>query len=105
MQIGDPGDTIIYNCTIKSNSENLLLIWKITFLGEAPIEIMFDDSSTENMVVNISDTISAVRIGYISEEYIESVILITSEMRNVIINCGNNVSSTEESVLYSTSGI
>jgi hypothetical protein len=99
-----PGDTIIYNCSIESNSENVHLRWKITFLGESPVEIMFDSSSTENMVVNDSQ-ISAILIRYTSEKYIESAIFFTPEMRSVIINCGSDVSSVEESVLYNTSGI
>ena len=72
-----PGDTVYYNCSILSNSENVHLYWNVTFPGLMPISIFYDNTSNVNIMDYWSMNISSILLDYRSEEYIESIIVLT----------------------------
>ena len=80
-----PGDTIPFNCSIQSNSENVLLTWLITLPGEITVNITYDNTSslmtTDDLGMNISTSLTR----FISDEYIESVAVLTV-LNNLYIN-------------------
>ncbi len=67
--------SIIYNCSIMSNSENLQLTWRVTFPGDlAPTNITYDGNSVLNRMDNLLGSVSSTLVEYRSDEYIESTI-------------------------------
>jgi hypothetical protein len=90
-----PGDKILYNCSVESNSENVQLTWVVTF----------SDSTTFNKTYyNISDNItdgtmndlgiSTVLTRYVEDQYIESLITFTVldgvHLNGSVLTCRSN---------------
>lgn len=69
-----PGDIIPYNCSIRSNSEMVHLIWRVMLPEHMPINITYDSTSRLNNTDNLNDFISAIPRVYERGEYIESVL-------------------------------
>ena len=103
-----PGDTIIYNCNILSNSEVIHLIWHITFPGYMPINITYDGTSSlarfdRNITVNLTK--------YQEDQYIGSEITLTVlknfTMNGTILECSiaPNLDSDSTIILVNTSGM
>lgn len=76
MAIDCPGEPIVYNCSIQSNTEDLHLTWHITIPGMILIDITYDNTSNLDRInsheLNISSTLT--RYG---GEFIESIIILT----------------------------
>ena len=72
-----PGDTVSYNCSILSNSENVHLYWNVTFPGLMPISIFYYDTSNVNIMDYWPMNISSILLDYRRGEYIESIIVLT----------------------------
>ena len=77
LQYECPGDTISYNCSVQSNSENLQLTWRVTLPGMMPVNRTYDGTSSRNTADNLGVNIITTLITYYSEEYIESTITLT----------------------------
>ena len=75
-EIDCPHDTVTYNCSIKSNTENLYLAWSVTFPEFLPVEITYDSSNFVGDFDDLDMNISASLIDY-SDNYIESAITLT----------------------------
>ncbi len=80
-----PGDTLSYNCSIQSNSENVHLTWMITVPDNMPIVIAYDSTSMLNENNYFDESITTILTDYRSDEYIESVITVTF-LGNVSLN-------------------
>ena len=80
-----PGDTIIYNCSVLSNSEMVHLTWYVTFPGLTPINITYGNDSSINISSHLGMNVSATLMRYEADQYIESVIMFTL-LKNVTLN-------------------
>ncbi len=85
FDIDCPMDTLTYNCSILSNSETAHLTWNVTLPGLMPRSITYDNTSMLNQVDNLSVSVSTVLTRYITDEYIESTLVLTL-MRDVNSN-------------------
>ena len=72
-----PGDTILYNCSIESNSENIHLTWTIKFPGFVPIEITYNSTSIPGDVDYLDMNISVKLIDFMYQDIIQSTLLLT----------------------------
>ena len=91
LDIDCPGDTIVYNCSILSNSETVHLIWSIDFPGYVPFNLTFDGHSTLNNVVHLDFNVSATLTEYTLDKYIESIVTLTLlknfSMNGTLVKC------------------
>ena len=107
-----PGDVTSYKCEIRSNSEEVHLIWKITLPGVQPIMIQYNSTSNQSVIDDLGMGITSVLTHYITDEYIESLLVIRN---NIVNNFGvdeihmeciiADISTAEKTVFFRTSGI
>ena len=91
-----PKDVATFGCFIQSSSDNIYLIWTISRPGYTPVEIMYNGSSTLNVMGNHGRGVSAVLTRHRSEMYIESSVSVSLITRNVTVNCRTATASAEE---------
>lgn len=72
-----PGDVLTYNCSIRSNSENLHLIWRVTLPGDILIHTMYNMTSALQDRNTLSTFISTSLESYTDDKYIESLLFYT----------------------------
>ncbi len=84
-EIDCPGDALSYNCSIKSNSENVHLTWTITLPDNMPLVITYDSTSILNESNYFDESVTTILTDFRSDEYIESVMTVTL-LRNVSVN-------------------
>ncbi len=84
-EIDCPGDTLSYNCSIQSNSENVHLTWTITLPDNMPIVITYDSTSILYESNYSDESVTTILTEFRSDEYIESVMTVTL-LRNVSVN-------------------
>lgn len=72
-----PGGILSFNCSIKSNSENVHLVWRVTILGDEPITITYNETSALQDVDTVNTFIDTSLESYTSEEYIQSLLFYT----------------------------
>ena len=110
LDIDCPGDTIIYNCSILSNSETVHLTWGINFPGLIPINLTFDGNSVPNNAVYLDFNVSVTLTEYRSDRYIESIIILTLlknfSMNGTLVKCSIDPDLDSSSVIVpvNTSG-
>ncbi len=80
-----PGDTLSYNCSVQSNSENVHLTWTITLPNKMTMVITYDSTSRLNESNYLDESISTILTDIRSDEYIESVLTVTL-LSNVSLN-------------------
>ena len=98
----------MFNCSIQSNSEYIYLTWEITFPRETPIEFTFDNSSTQNVMMDYDFGISAVFTEYTRDEYIESnlqLMVLRQDINGTVVTCRTDVQSTTHIALFDISGM
>lgn len=69
------GEIIHYKCSIKTNSERMHLIWKVTVPGQLPLVIRYDNISDLGREDHINSFINTSLVQYGHDEYIESVLI------------------------------
>ena len=74
LDIDCPGDTIIYNCSIHSNSEMVHLVWNIILPDFMPLTVIYDNTSILNKIDSLDISFLTMVTNYNSGEYIESII-------------------------------
>lgn len=84
-EIECPGDTIPYSCSVLSNSENIILTWRITLPGQTPIEMTYDNTSSFNTIDYLGINISTTLTVYDRESAAESIITLTV-LNSALIN-------------------
>ncbi len=77
LDIDCPGDTIIYNCSIHSNSEMVHLVWNIILPDFMPLTVIYDNTSILNKIDSLDISFMTMVTNYNSDEYIESIIFFT----------------------------
>ncbi len=88
-EIDCPGDTLSYNCSIESNTENLHLTWSVEFPDQLPIEITYDYDSS--MAVDLMDdmditsTLVDIRDGYIQS--VITLVVLNASMNGTTVEC------------------
>lgn len=84
-EIDCPGDTITFNCSIESNTEDLHLVWTLTFPKMLPFEVLYDGTNlTFDAVDDNEMNVTTSLLNYdILDGYIESVITLTVLDANV----------------------
>ena len=77
-----PGDFISYNCSIFSNSETVLLTWRVTFpdFPMMPFTITYDEQSLvdngNNDYISLNTGYSSTLLtDYVQDEYIKSILV------------------------------
>ncbi len=81
-----PGGNSSINCLIASNSENLHLIWRVTFPGNKQRIITHDRNSLTN--ASFSDmNISSTVIRYTNNGIIESRLMLTGLTTEIEVEC------------------
>ena len=80
-----PGDNVSYICMIQSNSEEVHLIWKITFPELMPVNITYDDTSILNFENQLDMNVTTTITNYTADQFIESVLVFTL-LKNVTMN-------------------
>ena len=58
-----------------SNSETVQLTWRVTLPGMMPVNITYD--ANEMMITDLGLNITTVLTGFVADEYIESIIILT----------------------------
>lgn len=108
-RIDCPGDTILYNCSITSNSEDLYLQWEVILPNMHLITTVFDGTALDGIADDLDMNISATLTRYTRDEYIESTLILTLlrgvNMNGTIINCLSNIVNGTELAQFNTSGI
>lgn len=69
-----PGDRIPYNCSIRSNSENVHLIWRITLPSLISYSITYDRYSDTVYVNNTGGVITTFLTNFTDDTYIASTL-------------------------------
>ena len=104
-----PGDVISYKCEIRSNSEEVHLIWNITSPGVQPIMIQYNSSSNQSVIDDFGIGISSIVTQYITDEYIESFLFINvmnNSLNTIHLECLiANLSIARKTVLLRVSGM
>ena len=103
-----PGDTISYNCSIKSNTEDLHLLWTVEFPDTvwSTIEMIYD--SLMNLGdVNLLDMDVSTTLLEIKEGFIQSSITLTvlnDSMNGTTVKCSiADLDSVVVTILINTS--
>ncbi len=104
-----PGDTIVYRCSIRSNSETVQLRWLVTFPGQITITILYTNNSDQNAVNYLPMNLTARLTQYKNNEYVESDIQLTVlrnvSMNGTVLECrSEDLASEHEIVHINTSG-
>ena len=71
-----PGDMILFNCSVQSNSENVQLTWEVTFPDQTTLNITYYNHSgitVHDLGLGSSTSLTE----YIEDHYIESTITFT----------------------------
>ena len=71
-----PGDMILFNCSVQSNSENVQLTWEVTFPDQTTLNITYYNASgitVHDLGLGSSTSLTE----YIEDHYIESTITFT----------------------------
>ncbi len=104
MDIDCPMDTISYNCSILSNSERVHLTWSVTLPGSMPVTITYDNSSILNNMNNLAMGVITILSTYRSDEYIESIIVLTLlievALDGTMLECSISDLDNETATLY-----
>ena len=95
-----PGDLIPYNCSVLSNSEEVQLTWEVTFPDQTHFNITYNNSSMPNTTDDLGANITSVLTRYTSDEYIESLLVITV-LKNASMN-GTQVECRSEALDHKT---
>ena len=86
-----PGDLIPYNCSVLSNSEEVQLTWEVTFPDQTCFSITYDNSFMPNTTDDLGANITSVLARYTSDEYIESLLVVTvlknASMNGTLVKC------------------
>ena len=88
-EIDCPGDTIAYNCSIESNTEDLHLTWSVVFPEGLPIEKTYHALSRDYEEF-LDMEVSAMLVDF-KEGYIQSsirLVVTDSSMNGTIVTCG-----------------
>ncbi len=72
-----PGDTLSYNCSILSNSENSTLVWSLILPGFDNVYSIFGAESTVDEFHSSGPAITFRLTEYVDGEYIESILTFT----------------------------
>ena len=109
LDIECPGDTIPYRCSVSSNSEMVQLRWLVAFPGQDTITVLYTSGSTQNAVDYIGANVTSSLLQYRSDEYIESVIVLTVlqnvSMNGTLLVCKSEDLTSENAGVYvNTSG-
>ena len=99
-EIECPGDTISYNCSIQSNSEALHLTWQVVLPEQSSINIThYENTSIIRDLNNLSSFINTTLTEFNSDQYIESILVLTvvanvpinqTQLNCIIDNIGND---------------
>lgn len=103
------GDTIPYNCSIHSNSENVILMWLVTIPGETTLSITYDKNSSHYSTNHLGLNITAVLTEFVDEEYIASTLVLTvldnPDVNGTFVECrSEELNSIVEEVYVNKSG-
>ena len=72
--ISCPGDSMSFNCSIESNSENIVLEWHVNIHGQIPINITYNRNSSANSVSMLNRYINSSLGQYVEDQYIDSTL-------------------------------
>ncbi len=102
-----PGDTISYNCSIMSNTEDLHLTWSVEFPNSLPINITYSDDGSlreiDMLDVGIRATLMDFRGGYVQSSI--TLVVFNSSMNGTIVKCSiANLDLDNVTILINTSG-
>jgi hypothetical protein len=118
--INCPGDILMYNCSITSNSENLFLAWEYIVPGAAPVRVIYSSENTSD--INVTTTLNNVgdvvlthyihsqenqSINLITDGYIESIFMVTltrPDLYEAIVRCATDFDNVT-SHIFNTSGM
>lgn len=111
-EIDCPGDTITYRCSIESNTEELHLLWSVTFPNDhMPFEWVYDCNSTIGVMDDLEMSISASLLDCrIVDGYIESTLTLTVlgldvNMNGMVVECSiGDLDDKNVTVLINISG-
>ena len=105
-----PGDTIPYMCSVQSNSENIMLMWLVTFPGQAPISVTYTNFSAAETLDILGMNVTTVVIDDERRDFIVSVATITVlpnvSMNGTLVECSGEDLDREVATVYvNTSGM
>ena len=105
-----PGDTLPYMCSIRSNSETIVLNWQITFPGQDTIIMIIFTNETERSVVkHLPMNLTASLTKFEIDEDVESVLVLTVlqgvTLDGTLLECrSGDLASKNKTVYINTSG-
>ena len=104
-----PGDVIPYTCSVQSNSENIMLMWLITFPGQATLNISytnFSDTATTDLGMNVTTVVTDNERGDFLVSLLEIMVLQNVSMNGTQIECrGEDLDREVATVHVNTSGL
>jgi phage-related protein len=98
------GDTVTYNCSVLSNSEDVTIMWFITIPGEETFSTKYNGSSDVNSVSYLGSNVTTTLTVFTDQEYIESTIKLTVldylDMNGTVLECGSAHLDSEVTIVY-----
>ena len=96
-------------CSVQSNSENIMLMWLVTFPGQAPISMTYTNFSDANALnaldLNITTVVTNNEMGDFIESVLVLTVLQTVSMNGTRIECRSEALDYEARAVYiNTSG-
>lgn len=78
-----PGDKLLYECSVTSNSETVKLKWYISLFGQrVPVSIEYNSTSPLNITEDLSMSITSSLTNFTDGEYIESLLILELAKNN-----------------------
>lgn len=83
-----PHETVQYNCSFRTDSRDLSLVWKITYPEQVPVAISYNETSTVNDIQDFGNSIQSSLTRYVANVYIESIMSLEFlNNRGPIVQC------------------
>ena len=101
-----PGDTLSYNCSIKSNSETLHLTWHVTAPEQMPVNITYFNHTDD--IESLNNYITTTVTDFSRDEFIHSTLEIRIQegisIDQIVLECSIGVLGDDNTtVLINTS--
>ena len=102
-----PGDTIVHRCSLRSNSEDFFLTWRIILPENESVNITYSNNESLNTTVllHMSPGISSNLTEFIPGQLIESIIMLSIPesgsflVNGTVLECATSGNSLDKMIV------